>query len=95
MNPRYLFVSIAFFCTAIAGCGDYHAEFSFNEKSADLIPPARAELVKQLDQNIGTPEDLVAWLKFPMDYGDPELIPVAVQNFNLMCGYAESTALIV
>ncbi len=61
----------------LAGCGQPPAaSFSVNsQKLEPLIPEARAEIAKALVENFGNPNQLVAWEKFPIDYGkgDPKL----------------------
>lgn len=61
----------------LAGCGQPPpASFSVNsQKLEPLIPEARAEIAKALEENFGNPNQLVAWEKFPIDYGkgDPKL----------------------
>ncbi|MBI3863454.1 MAG: cytochrome c [Planctomycetia bacterium] len=56
---------------ALAGCGQPpDATFSSNrEKLAPLLPDARKMVEKALEENFGTPNNLVAWEKFKIDYG--------------------------
>jgi len=71
---------VAFAALGLAGCGQPPAAtFSRDERTEDLIPEARDLVDKVMTDNFGTPNHLVAWEKFPIDYGkldptaDPEL----------------------
>lgn len=65
----------------IAGCGQPpDASFALHEKTLELIPEAQKEVVKVLEENFGTPNQLVAWQKFPIDYGKAE--DPAVEGFD-------------
>jgi len=82
VNCRIVTFSIALCCTVIAGCGDFKSEFSLNQQTDELIQPARDEVVKQLAENFGTPEDLIASTEYPIDYGSPESVKVSVEQFD-------------
>ena len=57
----------------LAGCGQPPAAtFSFDERTENLIPEARDLVVNVLSDNFGAPNNLVAWEKFPIDYGKPD-----------------------
>jgi mono/diheme cytochrome c family protein len=58
----------------LAGCGQpSESSFSPNKaKVGPLIPQAQAEIAKVLAENFGTPNQLVAWERFPIDYGKPD-----------------------
>jgi len=60
----------------LSGCGQPpEASFAVNqEKVGPLLRDARAEVAGVLKENFGTPVRLVAWEKFPVDYGkaDPK-----------------------
>ncbi len=57
----------------LAGCGQPPAAtFSRDERTENLIPEARELVVKVLTENFGTPNQLVAWERFPIDYGKPD-----------------------
>jgi mono/diheme cytochrome c family protein len=58
----------------LAGCGKApDSSFSPNKvKIGSLIPEARAEIAKVLAENFGTPNQLIAWERFPIDYGKPD-----------------------
>ncbi len=59
-----------------AGCGDQHPSprFALNKKTLELDKIAREPIVKALQENFGEPNRLIAWQKFPFDYGvaDPK-----------------------
>jgi mono/diheme cytochrome c family protein len=59
---------------ALAGCGQpSESSFSPNKaKIGSLIPQARAEIAKVLAENFGTPNQLIAWERFPIDFGKPD-----------------------
>jgi mono/diheme cytochrome c family protein len=58
----------------LAGCAKpADSSFSPNQaKVGSLIPQAQAEIAKVLAENFGTPNQLVAWERFPIDYGEPD-----------------------
>lgn len=45
------------------------AQFAWRESTLDLIPEARRAVQKSMVENFGTPEDLVAWERMPVNYG--------------------------
>ena len=52
------------------GCGaGPQAEFKFRETTKDLVPEALRAVKKTLSEDFGTPNKLVAWERFPIDYG--------------------------
>lgn len=54
----------------LSGCGQPPpATFVLNKKTEELIPEAKAIVVSTLDEHFGNPNQLVAWQKFPIDYG--------------------------
>lgn len=70
---------VAFAALGLAGCGQPPAAtFSLDAKTEDLIPEARQAIEKVLNDNFGSPNQLVAWEKFPIDYGKPQ--PNAQKN---------------
>lgn len=58
----------------LSGCGQPPpATFVLNEKATgQLIPEAQKTLQGILEENFGNPNQLVAWQKFPIDYGAPQ-----------------------
>lgn len=68
--PSVLFLS----AWLLSGCGQPPpATFVLNEKATGLlIPDARTTLEQVLADNFGNPNQLVAWQKFPIDYGAPQ-----------------------
>jgi mono/diheme cytochrome c family protein len=67
---------VVFAVLALAGCGQPpDAKFASNqEKVGSLLPDAQAMVATALLENFGTPNKLVAWEKFKLDYGkaDPQ-----------------------
>lgn len=65
------------------GCGEPSASFTTSERTADLIKEARRGVEIEVDgeevdvngvegyltENFGTPHDLVAWLRLPVEFG--------------------------
>jgi len=52
------------------GCGaGPEAEFKLRESTDDLITDANRSVKKILKEDFGTPNDLVAWERFPVNYG--------------------------
>ena len=54
------------------GCGQPDAEFVFRDETRALSKQARAEVEEAVVQAFGTPQNLVAWMKMPVDYGTIE-----------------------
>ena len=62
----------------LAGCGQPPpATFSRDERTDSLIPEARDVVLDMMSKNFGTPNQLVGWEKFSIDYGkaDPQAEP--------------------
>jgi mono/diheme cytochrome c family protein len=61
--------------TAMSGCTDFESSFVYSDRTSALIPEAQDGLDGQpgvkslLDEKFGTPQDLKAWLKLPVDFG--------------------------
>ncbi|HUG18163.1 MAG TPA: c-type cytochrome [Planctomycetaceae bacterium] len=54
----------------LAGCLDPpEARFVYREETGNLTTKVRKAVEEQIEQSFGTPHDLVAWLKLPLDYG--------------------------
>jgi len=65
--PSVLLCGLALFHL---GCGPGpQAEFKFRDSTVDLIGDANREVKKTLKDNFGTPQTLVAWERFPVEYG--------------------------
>ncbi len=55
---------------AFVGCVENpSAQFAWRESTLDLIPEARRPVQKSMVENFGTPEDLAAWERMPVNYG--------------------------
>lgn len=53
-----------------AGCTpNPSAEFAWRDSTQDLLPDARKTLQNTIKENFGTPDDLVAWERLPVNYG--------------------------
>lgn len=53
-----------------AGCSQNpEAEFAWRDTTLDLLPKAREGVQGAVNQAFGTPHDLVAWDKFPVEFG--------------------------
>jgi mono/diheme cytochrome c family protein len=62
------------FCAAllcvVAGCGEGpKAEFGWRTSTTELIPAANKAVKQVMTDNFGTPHDLVAWERLPVNYG--------------------------
>jgi mono/diheme cytochrome c family protein len=65
--PALMAIGVALFTS---GCGTGpQAEFKFRETTEDLVSEANRAVKKTLKESFGTPQELVAWEKFPVDYG--------------------------
>ena len=54
----------------LAGCGQGpQAEFKYRDSTLKLIPDAQKAMKETLKEGFGTPHDLVAWERFPINYG--------------------------
>lgn len=54
----------------MAGCGTGpQAEFKFRKSTGELIPEVNKAFKKTLKDSFGTPQELVAWETFPIEYG--------------------------
>ncbi len=99
MKTRWLItLSLLTLLPLAAGCGSgSSAEFRFSERTDELVPPARDAVKDAVLSSFGTPENLVAWLRFPVDYGNyngevQEVIPDPVGgSFRVDLAAAEGT----
>lgn len=53
----------------LAGCEGHAPYFVLSEKTKELIPAARQQVEQQLTDHFGDPLHLIAWEKFPVEYG--------------------------
>lgn len=65
--PLVLFAAAAF-----CGCGGPVPTFVTHEKTSTLVPAAKAKVEGALLEYFGTPNELVGWQKFPIDYGEAQ-----------------------
>ncbi|MFN0195637.1 MAG: c-type cytochrome [Planctomycetaceae bacterium] len=73
-QSRHGIVALLACCVLIpwlAGCDGSGppAKFSTSPRTEELMSPARKHVQKELTDHFGTPQDLVAWLRFPIQYG--------------------------
>lgn len=57
----------------LIGCGAPAPTFVHSEKAGDLVTDAQAPVKNALAEYFGTPNQLVVWEKFPIDYGKKDL----------------------
>jgi len=63
----FIIVGILF---GVAGCGKApDAEFTYNDRTQGLIRQARKPVEEAITEGFGTPHDLVAWQKLPVEFG--------------------------
>lgn len=54
----------------IAGCGaNPEAQFAWRDSTMELLPQARRAVQQSMQENFGTPDELVAWERMPVEYG--------------------------
>src|SRR5262245_2338944 len=70
----------------LAGCPGSSPSFVLNAKTKELIPSAREDVAKNLNENFGTPLNLVAWEKFPIDYGKKDEAAHKEAGWKLLAG---------
>src|SRR5581483_8681855 len=68
---RPLLMFAALLALAAAGCGvkNPEAQFAWRDATLDLIPVAEKAVQKTIIDHFGTPQDIVAWDKLPVNYG--------------------------
>ena len=65
--PMVIACGLAF---VISGCGTGpQAEFKYRESTEDLIADANKAVKKTMREGFGSPSELVAWERFPVNYG--------------------------
>ncbi|MCH7988450.1 MAG: cytochrome c [Planctomycetes bacterium] len=69
LNIRRVLLPIVAVPLLFVGCGKSEAEFVTSERTQNLYPPAHEKVAGALTEHFGTPQDLVAWMKLPIDYG--------------------------
>ncbi|HVV99555.1 MAG TPA: c-type cytochrome [Planctomycetaceae bacterium] len=68
MSVRFSVVALV--TVAVVGCGKLpEPSFVLNEPTKELTPKARDAVAGALKDHFGTPNQLVAWEKLPLDYG--------------------------
>ncbi|GIX03495.1 MAG: hypothetical protein KatS3mg113_0501 [Planctomycetaceae bacterium] len=72
MTMRGKYLSLAQFCAwlMLAGCSQNpQAQFAWREATLDLLPQPRQTVQKTILEHFGTPHELVAWDRLPVNYG--------------------------
>ena len=60
----------ALLIVTVAGCGaNPQAQFAWRDATEALIPEAEKAVKQTITEHFGTPHDLVAWERMPVDYG--------------------------
>ena len=54
---------------AAAGCSPPDADFVLSERTRELHRDAQQAVAAAVESNFGTPHDLIAWLRLPVNYG--------------------------
>ncbi|WP_397571149.1 c-type cytochrome [Schlesneria sp. T3-172] len=68
-----------------AGCDTGpQAEFKFRETTTDLVPEAFRAVKKTLGENFGTPNKIVAWERFPINYGGVKGVVTAIGSDSVV-----------
>ena len=57
------------FAAALIGCDGPNVKFVYHERTQGLLGDARAAVQQTLDENFGSPQDLIAWQRMPVNYG--------------------------
>lgn len=72
MSARLTLLPMALTIAVFIGCGQPQAEFVYNDQTNELARPASQTVKSVLEDSFGTPQQLVAWLKLPVEYGSIE-----------------------
>ncbi|MBS0206668.1 MAG: cytochrome c [Planctomycetes bacterium] len=63
-------MAVGFAVLLTVGCGQGpQAQFSVRDTTEELLSPAQKAVKKALDDGFGTPHELVAWQRLPVNYG--------------------------
>jgi mono/diheme cytochrome c family protein len=63
-----LLILLAGVASLACGCGRAEPQFAPRAEIKELIPPAQDYLHELMDQNFGTPTEMVLWERFPLHY---------------------------
>ena len=70
MSFRFAIIVSVLLPLLTTGCGQPpEAQFVYNERTDGLIPEGRDGIRQAIRDGFGTPKDMVAWLKLPVDFG--------------------------
>ncbi|MGE3314264.1 MAG: c-type cytochrome [Planctomycetaceae bacterium] len=83
MTPRTIFLLLAA-TLAASGCGKpATAVFVSSEQVKDLVRDAQRPVQSEIEQSFGTPQNLVAWRKLPVDFGEYQGVVGTAENASL------------
>lgn len=91
---RFISLSILIL-SGLVGCGNVpQSRFVPGEQTVDLIPEARRGFPDGLrgvrswvDEQFGTPNDLIAWRRLPVDFGGADAEVIAVEAPDVTAGF--------
>ncbi len=69
MRTRFFVVASTVLTAVFAGCGPPEAEFSWNERTEDLLPKARKAVHDAVTGHFGTPAKMEGWQRLPIEFG--------------------------
>ena len=70
MSTRLLLVLAVLGPLAVSGCERPDAEFVFSSETSKLATDGSRAVRAAVQESFGTPQELVAWLKLPVDFGN-------------------------
>lgn len=77
----------------VTGCGKGpEAEFSVRQSTEELLPEAQRAVRAALKDGFGTPQNLVAWQKLPVNYGGVQGTVVSVADGQVHASWTGDTA---
>lgn len=84
MTPRAILLFSAALSLLVAGCGDpAEAVFVSSDQTKALVRDAQRPVQQAIDDSFGTPQNLVAWRKLPVDFGEIEGTVSEGEGFSL------------
>lgn len=76
-----------------SGCGKGpKAEFVLRSSTNELVPSAQKAVKKSLDDKFGNPQELVAWARFPVNYGGVKGAVAEVTKEGIVATWEGDTA---
>ncbi len=70
MRVRLILTAIAAIASANLGCEPPESQFVSSDRTNSLMRKARDTVKKTVDDSFGNPQDLVAWMKLPAEFGE-------------------------